>query len=136
MKLVLLFVALCAVVTPLQGHPHLRQLALANTRNICADQTFSKKRGWRNFKVFPKSAQPKIVAYWTGVTSGYCNKKTNKNLNFQPHEHNVCAWLGGWYDVSVSEVIWPLVRKQNYVKKNTKCPASVTNGQINVRWVP
>lgn len=140
MKLLLLFVALCAAVTPLQGHSHLRQLALGNTRNICADQTFSKKRGYRNFQVRPKSAQPKIVSSWTGITSGYCNKVTDRKLNFEHHNHRICAWLGdGWYDVvKVPEVIWPLVRMQPFVKRNKTCLQAglPTQGQIKLRWVP
>lgn len=137
MKLLLLLVALCSVVTPLQGHPHLRRLA---AKKICADQTFSKKRGYRNFKV--NRYRSRIVTHWTGITAGYCNEVTDRKLNFPAHNHDVCAKLGThWYDVRVPEVIWPLVKMQENVKRNTKCiDASIVGptrpNPIVITWVP
>lgn len=115
MKLLLLIIAACAVITPIQG-----------SNKLCFDQSYSKpRRGKQTVRVIPQMLPGININFKSvlknnlaDVSGGDCgdNKKIKNHVWLVNHTHHKCMKVksnspGGYkyFDVKFDEMIKPLI---------------------------
>ena len=119
MKLLLLIVAACAVIVPIQGN-----------NKLCFDQSVSKpRRGKQTVRVIPKTFQSlginfkQVLRNSLGdVSGGDCgdNKKIGKRVWLINHIHSSCMRLKfngshKYFEVTYEEMLKPLIENPNNI---------------------
>jgi|SaaInl74LU_5_DNA_1037368.scaffolds.fasta_scaffold21483_1 hypothetical protein len=115
MKLLLLIVAACAVIVPIQGN-----------NKLCFDQSVSKpRRGKQTVRVIPKTFQPLGINFkqvlrnnLEDVSGGDCgdNKKIGKRVWLINHTHSSCMRLkNNYFEVTYEEMLKPFIENPSNI---------------------